>query len=108
MMRVNVAYDLGACGEAYEFMSVNFTLGHPSISNKTDRHFLSLKVQYSRGHEVQAHRQNDVGLNTMIMEADLAKESSKSIQGFVGLLPPGNKAFIKGIHPYNIPSVCVA
>ena len=43
----------------------------------------------------------------MVIEVDLAKASSKSIQAFVGLLLSGNKAFIEGIYPYNIPSVCV-
>ena len=41
------------------------------------------------------------------MEVGLAKESSKSIQAFVGLLLSSDKPFIEGIHPYIIASVCV-
>ena len=67
---------------------------------------MSLKFQNVRGYEVQAARQNDVSLNTMVMEVDLAKESIKSIQAFIGLLPSGNKPLIKGIDFCNIPSVC--
>ena len=68
---------------------------------------MSLKVQNSRGYEVQARRQNNVSLNAVEMEVNLAKKSIKSIQAFVDLLPSGNKPFIKGIYPYNIPNVCI-
>ena len=88
-------------------INVSFTLNQPSIQYKTDRHSLSLKVQNSRGYEVQARRQNDVSLNTVVMEVGLAKESIKSVQACVGLLLSGNKPFIEGIYPYNIPSVCI-
>ena len=66
-----------------------------------------IKVQNSRGHEVQGRRYNDVSLNTVEMEVGLAKESIKSIQAFVGLLPSGDKPFVKGIYPYNILNVCI-
>ena len=68
---------------------------------------MSLKVQNDRGYVIQARRQNDAGLNTVVMKVGLAKKSIKSIQAFIGLLLSGDKSFIKWIQPHNIPSICV-
>ena len=89
----------------YTKPSILFTLVIQII--KTDRHPLSLEIQNSRGYKVQARRQNDVSLNTVIMEVGLAKKSIKSIQSFIGLFLSSNKPFIKTINPYNIPRICI-
>ena len=109
-MRRKVVYDLASGGTCKIIISRQFFHSSKSLiylNIKTDRNPLSLKVDNSRSYIVKAWRQNDVRLNTVVMEVGLAKESIKSVQSCIGLLLSGNKPFIKRINPYNISRVCI-